>query len=218
MKFAASYSFGKDSALALWRMKCAGHEPVCLITTVNEEAGRSWFHGIDHNLMDAVSDSMGIPLIKCICSGENYHTEFDKCLQQAHRMGAEACVFGDIDIEGHLEWNSERCAAAGLNCVVPLWHENRESVVYEMIDAGFNAVIKCVQSEFLDDSFLGMEITRDLIEKIRLTGADICGENGEYHTFVRGGPLFKNQVEIELGDILDLGSHSAIDIRTRSIV
>ena len=218
MKFAASYSFGKDSALALWRMKRDGHESVCLITTVNREAERSWFHGIDFALMDAVSSGLGIPLIKCICSGENYHTEFEKCLQQAQQMGAEACVFGDIDIEGHLEWNRERCSAAGLQCIVPLWQENRESVVYEMIDTGFNAVVKCVQSEFLDDSFLGMEITRDLIEKIRRTGADICGENGEYHTFVRGGPLFKNQVDIELGDILDFGSHSAIDIRVRTIV
>ena len=217
MKFAASYSFGKDSALALWRMKCAGHEPVCLITTVNPEAERSWFHGIDFTLMDAVSERMGIPLIKCICSGDNYHTEFEKCLRQARQMGAEACVFGDIDIEGHLEWNRERCAAADMQCIVPLWQENRESVVYEMIDSKLKAVIKCVQSEFLDDSFLGTEITRDLIEKIRQTGADICGENGEYHTFVCGGPLFGSPVDIELGDILDFGSHSAIDIRAKSI-
>lgn len=214
MKFAMSYSFGKDSALSLWRMIENGHEPVCLITTVNGDAGRSWFHGVDYNLMDRVSGSLGISLIKCVCNGESYHTEFEKCLGEAGEMGAEACVFGDIDIDDHLEWNRQRCEAAKLQCVMPLWRENRETVVYDIIDAGFKAVIKCVQSEYMDDSFLGLTITREIVDWIRATGADICGEHGEYHTFIYDGPIFRYPVEIRLGEVLHFGSHSAIDIRS----
>lgn len=212
MKFAAGYSFGKDSALAFWRTIQAGHQPVCLIVTVNEEAGRTWFHGIDHSLMDRAAESMGVPLIKCPCAGEGYIAAFEKGLTQAKKLGAEACVFGDIDIEGHLEWNRQRCAAAGLDCLVPLWKEGREAMVLEMIDAGFKAAIKCIKPEYFDDSFLGQTMNRDMVEKIRATGADVCGENGEYHTFVYDGPTFGRPVEIQLGEILKLEYCHAVDI------
>ncbi len=215
MKFAMSYSFGKDSALALWRLLQAGHQPVCLIVTVNQQAGRSWFHGVDFTTIDRVSASLGIPCIKCLCQGDTYHTAFEQCLGQARHMGAEACAFGDININGHLEWNRSRCKAAGLECLLPLWQESREAVVYQLIDEGFQAVIKCVQTAFLDQSFLGLTLNRDVIKRIRATGADICGENGEYHTFVYGGPTFQKPVSIAIGEIIKFDSHSAIDITVK---
>ena len=213
MKFVISYSCGKDSALAFYKMKQAGHEPVCLIITVNEEAGRSWFHGVDYGLMDKVSKALGLPIITSVGKGDDYNSAFESSLEKAREMGAQCCVFGDIDIEGHLEWNKERCAAAGLECVMPLWGQGRERVVAQLFDAGFEAIIKCVNKEYLDNGFLGKTLSAGLVEKIRSTGADICGENGEYHTFVRNGPIFENPVPIELGEVVDFGSHAAIDIR-----
>ncbi|GHU59501.1 ATP-binding protein [Spirochaetia bacterium] len=212
MKFAVAYSTGKDSALALWRMMQDGHEPVCLIVNINREAGRSWFHGINYELLDAVSERMGIPLIKCASTGENYHTEFEKGLLQAAARGAEACVFGDIDIDEHLEWNQARCETAGVKCIVPLWKQNREKLVYELLDAGIQAVIKCVESKFIGDELLGKTLDRDVVELIRATGSDICGENGEYHTFVYGGPMFHAPVNFRGGKIIDFGTHSVIDL------
>ena len=103
MKFAISYSCGKDSALALYRMIQAGHEPVCLLVTFNELMGRSWFHGVDPLLLESISQSLNIPLITCPCRGEDYRTALETGMRKARDLGATACVFGDIDIEGHLE-------------------------------------------------------------------------------------------------------------------
>ncbi|MDL2294502.1 adenine nucleotide alpha hydrolase [Ruminococcaceae bacterium OttesenSCG-928-D13] len=211
MRFAASYSFGKDSALAFWRMLGAGHTPVCLITTVNPEVGRSWFHGVSPELMEAVAARLGVPLLCCPCEGEHYHTALEENLAEAKTMGAEACVFGDIDIEGHLEWNRERCANAGLECVLPLWQADRRAVVDEIIAAGFTPVVKCVQNAYRP--LLGQPLTAEVVAEFARLGADPCGENGEYHTFVTGGPSFSAPVPVRLGEVLDLGTHSAVDIQ-----
>ena len=51
MKFAMSYSCGKDSTLALHKMLEQGHEPVCLIVMLNREVERSYFHGADLKML-----------------------------------------------------------------------------------------------------------------------------------------------------------------------
>lgn len=211
MKFAISYSFGKDSALALWRMVRQGHQPVCLITTYNEEAGRSWFHGVDGELMDALAQSLGLPLLRCTCRGEEYHLRMEEALAAAKKMGAEACVFGDIDIEGHREWNEARCQAAGLECRLPLWQMGREAAVRECLAEGFLPLVKCVQNPYRP--LLGKALDEDALAFLREKGADLCGENGEYHTIVRGGPLFRHPVPVTVGEPIDLGTHSVVDIR-----
>jgi diphthamide synthase (EF-2-diphthine--ammonia ligase) len=145
MKCAMSYSFGKDSALALYKMIQAGNEPVCLITTTNEENGRSWTHGINPEVMQRVVNALNLPIITAPCYSRNYAHAFERALKTAAEMGAECCAFGDMDINQHLEWNKARCAAAGIECVAPLWGINREQAVAEMLSLGFTAIIKCVE-------------------------------------------------------------------------
>lgn len=212
MNFVISYSGGKDSALALYRMIVQGHTPVAMLTTVNYEQDRSWFHGIPSELLHKVSESLNIPLITCTCRPDEYIEIFENSLRKAKAMGAEACVFGDIDIQEHAEWNNARCDAAGLKCSLPLWQEEREALTKEFIKLGFKAVIKIVQKKFLDESFVGKTLTSELIENIKKTGADACGENGEYHTFAYDGPIFNYPVNVEIKQIVDLGSHIAADI------
>jgi len=212
MNFAISYSGGKDSALALYRMISFGHKPVAMISTINSEQMRTWFHGIQMDLLEAVSESLDIPLICCPCMPDGYTEAYEEGLKKARRMGAEACVYGDIDIDGHRQWNIGQCEKVGLDCILPLWKQVRESLVREMIEAGFKAIIKIVQCDKLDESFLGKDLTIPLIGQIKASGSDVCGENGEYHTFVYDGPIFKYPIPLEIREIVDLGSHKAIDI------
>lgn len=212
MKVAISYSFGKDSALALHRVRQMGHEPVALVSTVNGSEGRSWFHGVPEELMQAVSDSLSIPLIPCRCRPEEYQAAFEEGLKQAAALGAEAVVFGDIDTPGHKEWDEARCAAAGLGCLLPLWQEDREAVTREELRIGIKALLKIVRLDCLPASYAGQLLTEDLALAIRDAGADMCGENGEYHTFVFDGPDFRRPVPVENRGIVDLGGYAAADL------
>ncbi|MDR3310462.1 MAG: ATP-binding protein [Oscillospiraceae bacterium] len=206
------YSFGKDSALALHKLAASGHTPVCLVTATNIDNDRSWTHGIAKPLADAASQSLGLPLIRAVCKSADYEAAFESALREAAALRAEACAFGDMDVDLHLEWNRARCAAAGLECLTPLWGMSREAAVAETLALGFEPVIKLVRKESLGAEFLGKTLTPQVVDAIRAAGADVCGENGEYHTFVVAGPGYGTRAAVIRGEILDLGDYLTIDL------
>lgn len=199
-KFIASFSGGKDSTLAVFRAIKQGMIPVELVTTYNTDKNRTWFHGIPEHLLNKVSDELGIPLRLIYTSGDLYTENFEAYLKEAKSNGVDVCVFGDIDIEDHLIWCSERCKAAGLEAYFPLWQESREKLVYEFIEYGFRTMITVVDTTRLSEEFAGKILTKKLADEIKKTGADICGENGEYHTFTFDGPIFIKPVSFIKGD------------------
>jgi uncharacterized protein (TIGR00290 family) len=207
-----SYSFGKDSAFALYKMIKAGHKPVCLITAINKDNEKSWTHGINPNIVEQSAKALGLPILQASCSSENYETVFEEALQKSKSLGATACAFGDMDINLHLEWNKKRCMNAGMECITPLWGIDREKAISEELAGGFVAIIKCIEKKILGNEFLGKTLNQKVLDGIRAAGADVCGENGEYHTLVVDGPIYKNRIETKLGDIVDLGDYAAIDI------
>jgi len=212
MNFVISYSGGKDSALALYRMIEQGHTPVAMIATVNVKQSRSWSHGMAKEMLLAASKKLNIPLLFAECEMDNYAQVFEKCLKEARQKGADACVFGDIDIEAHREWNEARCQEVGLDCILPLWQESREALVYEMLEVGFRTIIKVIDGSKIEDSFLGQDLTIPLVLKLKETGVDPCGENGEYHTFVYDGPIFSEPIPVKVKEIKDIGVYKSIDI------
>lgn len=213
-KFVVSYSCGKDSTLSLYRMIKEGHKPVALLVTVDKKVLRSWFHGIPDQLLKDVSNSLGIPMVLVESNGTNYAETFVEALTKVkEEMGAEACVFGDIDLMAHRTWCEDKCEKAGLEAIFPLWEEDREKLTYEFIDSGFKTVIKNVRLKELGEEFLGEVLTKDLVQKIKAAGADACGENGEYHTFVFDGPLFKERIEFETGENILNETHGFLDIK-----
>lgn len=205
-KFVASYSGGKDSILAIFRSIEQGLEPITLITTYNTDKNRSWFHGIPDNVLASISNSLGIPIKLIKTSGNEYAMNFEKALLAAKKLGAEVCIFGDIDIEAHRSWCSERCNNVGIEAFFPLWGEERKNLVYEFIDNGFVANFTVIDTKRMSESFLGEKLTRKVVDLVSTQGVDICGENGEYHTFVSAGPIFKHRVKFSFGEkVLDNG-------------
>ena len=211
--FVVSYSCGKDSTLALYRMIKNGHKPVALLITVDKKILRSWFHGVPQNLLEEVSKSLNIPLLLVKCQGEEYKDAFIKALKKAkEELGAEACVFGDIDLEAHRTWCTDRCNEANIEAIFPLWLEDREKLTFEFIDTGFKTVIKNVRLDVLSTDFLGKELTRPVVSDIVKAGSDPCGENGEYHTFVFDGPLFKYPIRFKENGVITNETHGFLDI------
>lgn len=211
-KFVASYSGGKDSTLAIYRAIKMGMIPVELITTYNIDKERSWFHGIPDEILNRISEEISIPVSLIKTKGEEYALNFEKKLRQAKENGAEFCVFGDIDIEGHLEWCTDICNKAGIEAYFPLWKEERKNLVYEFIDAGFKTIITVVDNSRMPEEFAGKILTREVADEIEKSGADICGENGEYHTFAFDGPIFKNPVEFKAGQIIKVDNFTLVPI------
>jgi len=213
MKVAISYSGGKESALALYKAINAGHEPIALINTFNTDENRSHSHGLPSEVLERVSKSLNIPLWLIKTSGKDYAENFEKALVRAKREGAEGCVFVDIDIEGHIKWCSERCENVGIQALFPLSGKTRQAVVHELIDSGFVANISTVNTKYLSDDYLAQRITKELADKIAATGACICGENGEYHTFVSDGPIFTKSVEFSFGEKVVRDNYAMLPVR-----
>ncbi len=201
-RFVASFSGGKDSTLALHRARQAGMVPMRLITTWNTDAGRSWFHGLPEPILADLADAWGIPVTLMKTSGPAYTANFERQLAMAAAEGATFCVFGDIDLEAHRVWCTERCVAAGMSACFPLWRENRRELVFEFLDAGFRTVITTVDTGRLPEHFVGRRLDRETVAAIEACGADACGEEGEYHTFVFDGPGLAHPIAHRLGGLV----------------
>lgn len=214
--FIMSYSCGKDSTLALYRMIKWGHTPKALLITLNKENESSWFHDVSLNLVEEVSKALGIKLLVSYSKGDDYETSFKDALLEGKKLGATACVFGDIDIENHKKWCNDRCNETNMESIFPLWQENREELTYEFINSEFKALVKKVNLNNLSEDFLGKILTKELVKKIKETGSDPCGENGEYHTFVFDGPIFKTAVNFKKGEIYKSYNCGILDLKGES--
>lgn len=212
-KFVASYSGGKDSILALYRAIKLGMKPIALIITYNTDMNRSWFHGIPEDLVKEVSDAIDIPITLIKTSGEQYAENFEKELLKQKGNGADMCIFGDIDIEDHHKWCTARCEVADLEAFFPLWGEKRVNLVHEFIESGFTANITVVDCDRLSEKHLGMVLSPEVIESIVSEGADACGENGEYHTFVSDGPIFKYPITFKLDEKIYRDNYALLPVK-----
>lgn len=197
-RFSCSWSGGKDSCFALYRALQEGGIPYCLLTMLCENGRQSRSHGLPASLLEKQAAALGIPLVTCAASWDGYETVFTTELMRLKMKGVEVGVFGDIDLEEHRAWVEKVCSRVSLGAFLPLWGQSHRDLALEFISLGFEAVIVAVKEEILDPaSFLGRPLdARTLLELERL-GIDVAGESGEFHTFVTGGPIFKQQIKLD---------------------
>ena len=211
-KIVVSFSGGKDSTLSLYRMIKDGYKVIGLVVTFDNQ-NDSCFHKIPKEIIKSVSEELEIPIIEVDCSdGKIYEEEFERALKKSKDMGAEICVFGDIDIEAHKKWCLDRCDVAGLTGKFPLWQEDRESLTNEFIDYGFKAIIKKVNLKALGEEFLGKKLNKEVVNQVKELGCDPSGENGEYHTLVFDGPIFKQGVQFNIVNKEIIGEFGYLNI------
>jgi diphthine-ammonia ligase len=195
-----SWSGGKDSCLALARELATGKRLACLVTMFTEDGNRSRSHGLARHVIEAQAKAIGLPLLTSSATWDDYETAFIDLLRQASNHGATTAVFGDIDIPSHRAWEEKVSAAAGLTAALPLWQEDRLTLLNEWWAAGFEARIVVAREGQVDRRYLGRVLDREAAAELAATGVDPCGENGEFHTLVTAGPIFKKPLAIELGE------------------
>jgi adenosylcobinamide-phosphate synthase len=201
-RFFCSWSGGKDSCLSLYKSLKAGYSCASLFTMIDESGKHSRSHGLFPEALKAQAAAMGIPLRTASASWGNYEAQFKEQAALYNNENVLHGFFGDIDLEPHREWVERVCRESGLRAHFPLWKGNRRALVEKFIDAGFKAIIVVVNTKKMPDRFLGRLIDTALVNELEGIDVDACGENGEFHTFVYDGPLFKNQLRFTKGDVI----------------
>lgn len=210
--FVMLFSGGKDSMMALHKCIKDGHTPLALIMMVKDNGQESWFHNIDKSIIKDIEKQLSIPIVLCNTEPKTYGDNMKKVLTEFKNKGADTAVFGDIDIYEHFEWCKNICDSISIDYYFPLWQQKREYIVNEFIKAGYKAIIKCVKNDICDSEILGKTLDYKMMDYFKEKNIDICGENGEYHTIVVDGPLFKNEVKVKLLDINKLEYNTVINM------
>ncbi|MFQ5996263.1 MAG: diphthine--ammonia ligase [Dehalococcoidales bacterium] len=195
-----SWSGGKDSCLACYRAVASGLKIRYLANMLTEDGQRSRTHGLSAQVLQVQSQAIGIPLMQRRATWNSFEAEFKKMLRAFKQQGVVGGVFGDIDLDEHREWVERVCQEMAITPHLPLWGESQEKILRDFIDSGFEAIVVATKADMLGEEWLGRSIDLDFIRHLdELRGTKnitLCGEAGEYHTFVTDGPLFQKRIEI----------------------
>ncbi|GAA4278750.1 Dph6-related ATP pyrophosphatase [Aquimarina mytili] len=199
-----NWSSGKDSSLALYYiLQEKDFEVTKLLTTVNKDYERVSMHGLREELLDLQVDSLDIPLEKiklpAQVSMSSYNEAMRTTVSKLVGDGYTHCVFGDIFLEDLKKYREDQLQPSGIQCVFPLWKRNTKELLLEFIALGFKAITVCVNAKYLDESFCGRVLDASFLNDLP-PNVDPCGENGEFHTFVYDGPIFKHPIQFEIGE------------------
>ena len=198
------WSGGKDSAMALHALRQASDCRVtALLTTITEEYDRVSMHGVRRALLERQAESLGLPLHPVLippqCINQTYEERMKEALAQHFARGVRRVAFGDIFLEDLRVYREKNLAQVGMQAMFPIWKRDTRVLAKEFLRLGFRAISVCVDPRVLDPSFAGRELDASFFADLP-AGADPCGENGEFHTYVFDGPIFKTPIAFRVGE------------------
>jgi uncharacterized protein (TIGR00290 family) len=200
----AFWSGGKDSGLALDRVRRSGsHDVVALITTVNAEFRRVSMHGVREDLIDRQAEAIGIPVHKMYVAGrgsnDDYVPALCDALESFKARGITSVVFGDIFLEDLRQWREDLLTGLGMTGVFPLWKDDTRALTRELIDRCFKAIVCGTNDAHFKKSDVGRALDAAFFRELP-PNVDPCGENGEYHSYLYDGPMFRRPVAFAVGE------------------
>ena len=201
-----SWSGGKDSAYALYEILRGGKYRVkALLTTVTEEYDRVSMHGVRRTLLHAQAASIGLPLeevwIPSKSNNATYEARMKAVLLKHRNAGVRSVAFGDLFLQDIRDYREERLAQIGMRGLFPIWGRDTKELAEKILRLGFKATLCCVDPKKVGQEFCGKEFDRELLDSLP-SNVDPCGENGEFHTFVHAGPVFKRAIPIMKGEVV----------------
>ena len=192
----SSWSGGKDSCLACYKAMKKGYRIRHLLNFVSRDSGRGCFHGIKKDLIKLQAELTGIPLTQKEVTADmkEYEKEFKQAVSEFKGIGS--MVFGDIYLDEHKDWVERVCKELGIMPIEPLWGRDPFDVAEEFVDLGFKSIVVSCHADKFGKDFVGRIVDKALINELKARNICPCGENGEFHTFVIDGPIFKKRIEI----------------------
>ena len=149
-------------------------------------------------MIQVQAHAVGIPLLQKETSADHYEQEFKENIRSVIAHGIQGVVFGDIHLRDCLAWARKVCSDLGVEAIEPLWGIDPEKILSDFIKAGFKAIVVSTQADLLGEEWVGRTLDASFLRDIRnVKTIDPCGENGEYHTLVIDGPMFKQRIHIE---------------------
>ena len=200
------WSGGKDCALALHEILRSGEfEVAALLTTLTEEYQRVSMHGVRAELLEMQAVSLNLPLEKVWiprdADEETYEFRMREVLEKQRAAGVTKVAFGDVFLEDVRRRREEKLAEIAMAAIFPLWGRDTGELASAFIREGFEAILTCVDTQQLDGRFAGRAFDVKLLADLP-PAVDPCGENGEFHTFVHRGPIFKRPIPVRSGEIV----------------
>ncbi len=206
MKAFVSWSSGKDSAFALIEARRAGWEIAGILTTLSEAHNRVAMHGVRHALLDRQIAALSLPAIKVAipspCPNEIYEARMAEACARIKEQDIRHIVFGDLFLEDIRAYRIEKLSAVDMEPVFPLWRRDTTALAREMIASGLTAHLTCIDPNKLPRSFAGRAFDAALLADLP-AGVDPCGENGEFHTVVSAGPMFRAPIAVSIGETVE---------------
>lgn len=202
-----AWSSGKDSAWALYTVRQDREfEVVAMLTTVNRTHNRVAMHAVRESLLEMQAAAAGLPLVKVPipspCPNEVYEQAMSDAMTRARAEGVRHVIFGDLFLEGVRAYREKQLARCGMTPGFPLWGKDTRQLAEDMVAGGLSAYLTCVDPRQLDRTFAGRRFNRELLAALP-RHVDPCGENGEFHTFASAGPMFRAEVPVTVGEIVD---------------
>ncbi|WP_448606739.1 Dph6-related ATP pyrophosphatase [Paenimyroides ceti] len=203
-KVVVSWSGGKDAALSLKLiLENPLYEVVCLLTTLYEETQASSVHFIPKSILKKQADALEIP-IHFVMLTQNDLTDYNSNMQKTivffQKQGVTGFVFGDLNVEEVLPYRKVLFDPLGMELIFPLGGLTSENVMKLFFNSELETVIIVTNESVLPCSYVGKKLTKNLIDTLS-PSCDVCGENGEYHTLITGGSIFKKSFSIEIAAI-----------------
>jgi uncharacterized protein (TIGR00290 family) len=211
-----AWSSGKDSAWALHEVRRAeAFDVVGALTTVTKTFGRVSMHGVREELLHAQLDAAGLPAnivrIPFPCPNEIYEREMAAAVQDAKTRGVTHIIFGDLFLEDVRAYRERQLSGTGMTPVFPIWGRPTAGLARDMIAAGVEAYLSTVDLAKIPAGYAGRQFDLDLLDALP-AGADPCGENGEFHSFVAAGPMFNRRIKVRIGETVERDGFAYTDL------
>ncbi len=201
MKAISLWSGGKDSCFACSKAKLQGYQIISIVNFTNSDGRDSVSHGLSTDIIRKQAGLIDIPLLQKAMPQKGYRDAFKALVEELKtKEGIRGIVFGDIYLQEHRDWIDKVCDELKVEAILPIWTKDTERLVREIIDSGFKSIAVSVSKDILGEEWLGREIDDRFIKDLKAMGnIDLCGEKGEFHTFVYDGPIFKKRVRFNKG-------------------